>query len=214
MSRLFSRLENMGHDHDEGAPSAPPDEQGRQTDAHDRYPAPGSSGNPGSQTVHGAGSDIPAFTATVSPPSIRTLVPGYSISSSLAMPPQRLPVAARPVWPVRIWLVSLLLLIGLSLLILAMPDRLLPLALQQQTTPPERAPAATSAAAPAAADRPESPAAPSASTTITSLPATRTPRAETHSAAAAPSPAAPRPADGAACSNAMLAMNLCSKSSP
>jgi hypothetical protein len=216
MSRLFSRLENMGHDHDEGAPSAPPDEQGRQADAHDRYPVPGSSGAP---AMHGAGSVMPAFAATVKAPTIPPLVPGYSISSSLAMPRSPLPVAARPVWPVRIWLVSLLLLIGLSLLVLAMPDRLLSLALQQQPTPPERAPAAAPAAtpavpAPATAAKPERPAAPPASAIITPLPAVRAPRAETDSGAAAPAPAAPRPAGGAACSDAMLAMNLCRKSSP
>jgi hypothetical protein len=219
MSRLFSRLENMGHDHDEDAPSASPDEQGRQADAHDRHPAPGSSDFPGSSTTHGAGSGMPAFTATAKATTIPPLVPGYSISSSLAMPRPSLPIAARPGWPVRIWLVSLLLLIGLSLLILAMPDRLLPLALRQQAIPTERAPAAASAItpaapAPAAAAKPESPAAPSASTIILPLPAAPASRAETHSAAAAPSPTAPRAADGAACSDAMLAMNLCSKSSP
>ena len=219
MSRLFSQLENMGHDRDEDAPSASPDEQGRQADAHDRSAASGFPDVTGSPTTHGAGSDSPASTATAKTPAIRPLVPGYSISSSLAMPRSGLPVAVRPIWPVRVWLVSLLLLIGLSLLILAMPDRLPPLALRQQAIPPERAPAAAPAItpavpAPAAASKPESPAAPSASTIINRLPAAPAPRAETHSAAAAPSPAAPRPADGAACSDAMLAMNLCSKSSP
>lgn len=214
MSRLFSRLETMGHDHDEGAPSAPPDEQGRQADAHDH------SAVPDSPAMHGAGSGILAFTAPVRAPTIRPLVPGYSISSSLAMPRPALPVAARAVWPVRIWLVSLLLLIGLSLLILAIPDRLASLAPQQQPTPQERAPAtapatspAAPAPAPAVAAKLESPAAPSASAIVTLLPA---PRAETHSGAVAPVPvpAAPRPVDGAACSDAMLAMNFCSKSSP
>ena len=88
MSRLFSRLENMGHDHDEGAPSAPPDEHGRQGDAHDRSVTPGSSGSSDLQTVQGAGSDIAAFTAAGRPPTIRPLTPGYSILSSLAVPPQ------------------------------------------------------------------------------------------------------------------------------
>ena len=216
MSRLFSRLENMGPDHDEDAPSASPDEQGRQADAHDRSAASGFPDVTGSPATHGAGNDSPASSATAKTPAIRPLMPGYSISSSLAVPRPSLPVVARPIWPVRIWLVSLLLLIGLSLLILAMPDRLLPLALRQQAIPPERAPAAPviTPAVPAPAAKPESPAAPSASTIINRLPAAPAPRAETHSAAAARSPAALRPADGAACSDAMLAMNLCSKSSP
>ena len=206
MSRLFSRLENMGHDHDEGAPSAPPEEPGRQADAHGRAAAPAFSG---------ARNDVPPPTANAKPP----LVPGYAIASALAMSLPPRPIAAKPVWPARIWLASLLFLVGLSLLILALPERLLPLAVQQVPAPSARpsmdeeaeAPAAVAPAAshPAAA-RAASPTAPSASAIVVPVPAAPVPRADTRSTAAAP----PRRDDGAACTDAMLAMNLCSKSSP
>jgi hypothetical protein len=210
MSRLFSRLENMGHDHDEGAPSAPPEEPGRQADTHELAAAP---------AFPGARSDIPLPAATARPPTMPPLVPGYAIASALAMSLPSRPIAARPVWPTKIWLASLLLLLGLSLLILALPERLLPLAAQQAPAPSARpstdgepeAPASVApAAAPPAAARPASPTVPSASAIVVPVPAAPAPRAETPSTAAAP----PRRDEGAACSDAMLAMNLCSKSSP
>jgi hypothetical protein len=212
MSRLFTRLEKMDQDHGEGTQPVPPAEPGYQADvngaafAHATFPS----------SVGGDNAAL-APTAAAMPP----LVPGYAISSSLAMPALPGPVATRPVWPVRIWLVSLLLLVGLALLILAVPERLLPLSRQQRPALPERVQEVTTpsvrapSAAPTATVLPPRPTVPSASTVAIPIPTPRASRAETRSRAAAPVPATPvAPPEDAACSAAMLAMNLCSKSSP
>src|SRR5512141_863049 len=119
MSRLFSRLENIGQDQNEGTPPA---ESARQADAHADAAFPAGFG------------DTPITGATLpNPAGMPPPVPGYSIPSSLArspLPPAA--VIARPAWTVRLWLASLLLLIGLSLLLLALPERLLPTAPQQR----------------------------------------------------------------------------------
>jgi hypothetical protein len=199
MSRLFSRQENTGQDQHEGAPTGA---QGRQNDA----PAYGAYAYASNSTAAGK-------------PAMASLVPGYAISSSLAMSalPER--VLSRPVWPVRFWFASLLLLVGSSLLTLALPERPLPPA-----APPAQAGAATDkeaaavpnpAPAPAAAPADE-PAVPPASATVSKVPAAPAPRSPAATAApAAIAPPAPAvPAGSGACSEAMLAMNLCRKSSP
>jgi hypothetical protein len=230
MSRLFSRLENMGQDQAEGAqPDGP-------------RPRPGDmpAGAAGPAPVE-FGSTSPGSTPGDTPP-ISLPVPGYSILSSLsrpalpeisvAIPAPPVVAASRPLWPTRAWLASLLLLVGLSLLVLAMPERPRPLKVQQ-------APAAAGASVdavpaipvvPAASEtavHADRPALPSASPVVNAVPAARRPR--TPVAAAVPSPSAPiataptaptapaatAPSAGsAACSEAMLAMNLCSKPSP
>lgn len=225
MSRLFSRLENMGQDQNDGALPDPPPGADRQENAHGDAPAPAPA-----ETWR----DTHAAAVSAELPTMRPLVPGYAISSSLssslgmAAPPVQ--VVARPVWPVRLWLLSLLLVPGLSLLVLAMPERLLPLATQARTSAtavPDAPILAPAAPKPAAVARPDRAPAPSAAAsaivtpTPTPLPATSAPRAEPRSriTAAVPAPAiipaTPlHPAADPACSEAMLAMNLCSKSSP
>lgn len=216
MSRLFSRLENRGQDEAGLAPPAGP------------APVP--------DALPGAAADVPAEAgsgnaapapAAANSPVMPPLVPGYAISTSLSLPALPPPVPeTRPAWPVSLWLASLLLLIGLSLLVLAMPERLLPAAGQPQETP-QAAPAvpAEPSAGPPSAAAAGSPAAPPKSAIVTAVPAlppASAPRAEPRSSAATPTPApstpaapAPLPSGGsAACSEAMLAMNLCSKSSP
>lgn len=217
MSRLFSRLENMGQDQNDSASPDPPPRADRRENAQDDAPA---------SAETGSGTHATAVSAEL--PSMRPLVPGYAISSSLGMAAPPAPVVARPVWPVRLWLLSLLLLPGLSLSILAVPERLLPLATQARTSAsavPDARVLAPAAATPAVDARPDRAPAPSAAAsaivTPTPVPAPSAPRAEPRSriTAAVPAPviipAAPlHPAADAACSEAMLAMNLCSKPSP
>jgi hypothetical protein len=171
MSRLFSRLENTGQDQNKGAPDVA---QSRQNDA----PAYADYASASNSTRAGK-------------PATPSLAPGYAISSSLAMSAPPGPVLSRPIWTVRFWFASLLLLVGSSLLTLALPERPLPLA-----TPPAQADAARDKEA---ADVPNpTPAA-----------------AAVPAAPAAIAPLAPAlPAGSDTCSDAMLAMNICSKSSP
>ena len=194
MSRLFSRLENKEHAHIEGAPPA-----GTHADA--AVPAPDA-----------RGADMPAAAGYRSP-AMPSLLPAYATGAGPGMPPAG-PAVARPVWPVRLWLASLLFLAGLSLLILVLPERLLPLAAQHPPSDSTSRPAAAPALKPAAAIV-RNPAAPSAGAVVTASPAPRAPRREPPRPTAASAPAAPLPSSGSsACSEAMLAMNLCSKSSP
>lgn len=230
MSRLFSRLETMGQEPSEIPSPAFPAGADRQDPPHATVAAaisaPGDAG----------------------PPAMRPLVPGYAISSSIAMP-QSGPAQPRPAWPVRLWFASLLILVGASLAILAMPERLLPLAARPAPAATEPTPAAASAApastAPASAVPVAAVPTPAPAPTVRKIPAPAEPlaaapaprapaRAAPAAAAAAASerptppvarnvvaaPAAaalavpPPPAENAACSEAMRAMNLCSKSSP
>jgi hypothetical protein len=203
MSRLFSRLENKGYERNEGAPPADPV---RQADTH-AGPAVPAPADRGSDTRAPAG---------LQSPIMQPLVPGYSISSSLGMVRPLEPAVTTPVWPVRLWFASLLLLAGLSLLMLALPERLMPLAARQApaSAAPEPPAAAASATPPANVARP---AARSAEPALTAAPAPTAPRAEPPlPAPASASGTAPpsSPADSSACTQAMVAMNLCSKSSP
>lgn len=215
MSRLFSRLENMGQDQSDGAlPDSPPG-AGRPEVVRDDVHA-----------IAETYRDKHAVAVSAETPIMRPLVPGYAVSSSLGMAAPLAPVVARPVWPVRLWLLSLLILSGLSLAILAMPERLLPFAAQSHPStsavPDDTVPAspASGTATVARPDRaPASSAA--ASTSVTPAPAPSAARAEPHDnlTAAAPPPATITavplpPAADAACSEAMRALNLCSKPSP
>ena len=207
-SRLDSRLENRGQEQNEGAPPA---ESAWQADkgADPTVPAPSDSAGD---------TRTPKAATPAGSPGMPPLVPGYTISSSLASSPRE-PAArpARPVWPVRLWLASLLLLIGLSLLMLAMPERLLPLEAQQRPASP--APDASAASTPDPATARQAPLPPenAVATVVPPVPAARPPRAEPRISHPAPTPAPPAPSrsgSSTACSDAMLAMNLCSKSSP
>ena len=228
MSRLFSRLENMGQDQAEGARpdvARPADMPAgaaspASTIAAGPAPADGGSTSPGS---------TPGDTRAVSLP-----VPGYSILSSLSRPalpetsiafpapPEASP--GRALWPTRAWLASLLLLVGLSLLVLAMPEREQPSTVRQAPAAapvPDATAAGTVPVIPAAADTAmpaDRPALKAAGAVVNAVPAARPPRTPVAVAvpprpAAKVTPAAP-PAASAACSEAMLAMNLCNKTSP
>jgi hypothetical protein len=176
MSRLFPRQENPGQGRSAGAPASAP---GRQNDAPADAAFAAFSGSRGNATEAGK-------------PAMPAMAPGYAIASSLAMSAPPRPAPARPVWTARLWLASLLLLIGASLLTLAMPERTMPPAASDK-----EAAAALMPDQPAA-DKPAVPAA-------TTAPAPPIPAA----------PAAPAlPAGSDACSGAMVAMNLCRKSSP
>ena len=234
MSRLFSRLENRGQDPDDGTLPASRSEADRPDNAKVDASAFASTW---------PGSDIHANALPGQLPAMQPLVPGYAISANPGMAVLSTPFVARPVWPVWLWLASLLLLLGLSLLILALPERLLPLPKQPPAavSPPMVAPAPAAVVVPAAtpAGKPAAAAAiaPSpasvartggASITSTAASAIATParmpeppRAGPRTSPAVPAPAAavapvapPGPSGDAACSEAMLAMNLCSKSSP
>ncbi|MDB5759972.1 MAG: hypothetical protein JWM30_3261 [Burkholderia sp.] len=224
MSRLFSRLENMGQDQAEGA----------QPDGPRPWPGDMPAGAAGPAPVE-FGSTSPGSTPGDTPP-ISLPVPGYSILSSLsrpalpeisvAIPAPPVVAASRPLWPTRAWLASLLLLVGLSLLVLAMPERPRPLKVQQAPTAVGASVNAVPAvpAASATAVHADRPALPSASPVVNAVPAARRPRTPVAAAVPSPStpiataptaPAATAPSAGsAACSEAMLAMNLCSKPSP
>jgi hypothetical protein len=169
MSRLFSRLENRGQDQGGGAPSVP------STEADRPGTAPIDAGAPvPAMPYSGSAADVHDTTVSAAP-TIRPLVPGYAIATSLGIAAPSAPVIARPVWPVWFWLLSLLLLLALSLLVLTLPERLLPLALQ---TPPAQ---------------------PAAVVPVTMTPALppATPRAEPRAGRATPAPAA-SPAEPAA----------------
>lgn len=204
MSRLFSRLEDIGHDQTD---TVPPAESALKADTH----ADAASLVPSDDDTRTPDAGMPGQ------PAMAPLVPGYAIPSRLAVSPQLRPVAARPVWPVRLWLASLLLLIGLSLLMLALPEHLLPLAVQQR--PAGAAPDVPAVSRPDAT--PARPAATPPASAVTGMvrpvPTAPAPRAEPRTTRPVATPAAPAPSQpngSPACSEAMLAMSLCSKSSP
>ena len=219
MSRLFSRLENKGQDPDDGTSPAYRSEADRPEHA---------GVDAGVFVSTSSGSDLRANALPGQLPAMQPLVPGYAIASSPGMAVPSTPVVTRPIWPVWLWLASLLFLLGLSLLILALPERLLPLT----TQPPAAVALPTAAPAPAAIAVPVPAPAPGpasvartggASMTSPAASALPTPvrTAEPLSSPAVPAPAAAvapvapaGPSGDAACSEAMLAMNLCSKSSP
>lgn len=235
MSRLFSRLENRGQDQSGSAPPAPSTEGDRPG------PAPFDAGAP---VPARPGSDADVHDATASAaPAIRPLVPGYAIATSLGIAAPSAPVVSRPVWPVWFWLLSLLLLLAFSLLVLMLPERLLPLSWQTPpaapaavapvtTAPPlppptpraePRAGRASTAPATAPAEPVAVPPGPAAPVTAgpaavarsgsPSAPAPASRAAEAPAAAIVP-PAVPEATGNAACSEAMRAMNLCSTSPP
>lgn len=201
MSRLFSRLETLGQEPNEGTAPAAAAGTDHHADTH------------GGMTVPAA---APAPVGTVAP--ALPLVLGYAISPDLPMPPPGATLA-RPVWPVWLWLLSLIGLIVLSLAVLVMPERLLlrPASHQSQPTVPATD-TAVSAPPAAAVVTQERPLARAASTGAT-VPGAAAPTAP--APAPAPAPAARNPAaaappatENAGCSQAMRAMNLCSTTSP
>ena len=230
MSRLFSRLENKGQDPDDSVAPASPSEADRPTAGQVE---PGDSAPASPDSKH----DLHKDALPARPPVMQSMVPGYAIASSLGMGVPPTHVVARPVWPVWVWMLSLLLLLGSSLLILALPDRLLPPVQRQPAAiaPPLVKPATPVATATPAVPATATPAVPAPSPATIAQTDSSTASSPAASAALAPvrTPALPRasraapalaatpeavtppdPTESAACSEAMLAMNLCSKSSP
>ena len=188
MSRLFTRLENIGQESNDKETEPLPDAQeAARSQAEANQPDP----------------SVPS--AVPAPPP---LVPGYvgAPSHAAASLPE-----ARPVWTVRLWFASLLLLVALSLAVLLMP--------RQQLAAPQR-PAAVVQDLPAAvapaSQKPAAVVAPAPS--AAAAPASR-PTARTEAVPEAPRPAAPGRATApaastASCTEAMLALNLCATPSP
>ena len=224
MSRLFSRLENIGQGPGDDAPLPEHSVPDLQSDT----------AAPVASFAQAGAAPLPSGVPAMSQP-----IPGYAISAHLSVAPAAPGASARPDWGVRLWLASLLLLIALALLMLDLPERMYPLALQRQTpalvqpgtapmaavpeSAPARLPAPLPKSAPAAVPvSPQAvqpvPAEPGPATATATAPVPRTARPEPRTTAApvARAPARPvGPADGtAACSEAMLAMNLCSLPSP
>ncbi|MET0962011.1 MAG: hypothetical protein ABWY05_04230 [Noviherbaspirillum sp.] len=202
MSRLFSRLENIGEGRGDNELSPP----------HVEAAAPAA-----------APAEPDAAPAPARADGMQSVLPGYAISSRLSVAPA--PPMQSPVWPLRLWFFSLVFLIALSLLMLVVPERLYspsqqkqaPVVLQPEATP--LAPARAAPPSPAVLETAPPPA--SADTPVpVPVPAAPTPRPEPR-VIAAPVPPAPvqahpaAPASGAAaCSEAMLALSLCTPISP
>lgn len=198
MSRLFTRLENIGQ---EGSDREPPSLPGAE-------PAPDSKVDPGP-----AGTAVGAAVPVPLPP----LVPGYAGAPDvpLAAPAS----SARPAWTVKLWFSSLVLIVALSLAVLFVP--------RQQWLAPHR-PAGVvqsqpvTAAPEPARTAPAAPAAPAAAAVMPAPPAAMAPasqppaRAEAEPAPAHPAAnrAAAPAANAASCTEAMVALNLCVTPSP
>lgn len=199
MSRLFTRLENIGQEGSDKGPLSLPEARGAADPPV--TPARADAGN--------SATPLPAVDAAPLPP----LVPGYV--GAPALPATPLPPATRPTWTVRLWFASVVSLIALSLFVLLMP---------QQAASPRKRPATAEQEQPkAAAPAPEA----AAAAIAPSLPATVTPAARPIArtdVAPAPAPAPVRPAtparvtppasSAAPCTEAMLALNLCATPSP
>jgi hypothetical protein len=229
MSRLFSHLENIGHDRtDVERPAAE-----REASTAGAPPSP----------LETAPPPLPASPPPPPPPltqnaakpdyrpasSMQSQIPGYAIASQLSLSsrPQIPAAPSRPNWPVRLWFLSLLALIGLSLAMLLSPrddtsaaqrslrtrsGMALEPSSDAETSPPPQFPAApTVPASPVKAE------AKVAARTDTAPPPAAKPLARREPSppvADKPASAPPAPAGNASCSAAMAAMNLCSASHP
>lgn len=226
MSRLFSQLENIGHDRTDVERPAAEEQSGTAGVA----PASTRAGPQNLSAMPPPLKEAPAKPNYSPPSTVRSQMPGYAIASQLALSARPQPPAppSRATWPVRLWFLSLLALIGLSLAMLLWPrdDTTVaqrpasrPAATALEPTeddallPPPALPVAPSASAKAGATaetKPTPAAAPVA------RPADQPVARRQSSQPAADQPAtAPRaPAGDAGCSAAMAAMNLCSASQP
>lgn len=227
MSRLFSQLENIGHDRTDVERPAAQEQAG----TADVAPAPAQAGQqnlsaaPPPLTESPAQSNFRPASATV-----RSQMPGYAIASQLALSDRPQPPAppSRATWPVRLWFLSLLALIGLSLAMLLWPRDDTTVAQHPAPRPAATAPEPTGDDA--LLPPPAVPAAPSASATAGATAQTKAAPAAAPVARPADQPVARRqpsqpstdqpatparaPAGDAGCSAAMAAMNLCSASPP
>ena len=192
MSRLFTRLENIGQEGSDRESPSPPGAE----------PAPDSNADAG-----------PAGTAvgTAVPVPMPPLVPGYAGAPDvpLAAPAS----SARPAWTVKLWFSSLVLIVALSLAVLFMPRQQW-LGTHRPTGVVQSQPvtAAPEPARSAPAEAAFTPAPPAAMAPAPQPPA-RT-EAEPAPARPAASRAAAPAANAASCTEAMLALNLCATPSP
>ena len=119
MSRLFSQLENIGHDRTEvERPAA--DQEAAATGVP---PASAQAGPQNQSAAPPPPTKAPARPDYSAASTVHSQIPGYAIASQLALGSRPLPPAAAPraTWPVRLWLLSLLALIALSLAMLLSP---------------------------------------------------------------------------------------------
>jgi len=234
MSRLFSQLENIGHDRTDVERPAAHEAVGTAGAAPPATPARPQ--GPSAAPLPAAGAPL---RPNYSPPSTApSQIPGYAIASQLSLSSRPVAPAApsRASWPVRLWFISLLALTGLSLAMLLSP--------RDDTTAAQRAAPRSAGVAPEPTDddapslpspAPPAPSSPpaKAQAAVESLPATaaasvakpaekpadkpviRRQLPQPSAPPADPPAAAPRaPASDPACSAAMAAMNLCSASHP
>ena len=204
MNRLFSRLENATRDRTENDPPSlhHPTESPTETAA---------------RSAAGMATEPPPARAAA------PLISNYAFFSRAGLASGR-PAHAFPAppaaWPVKLWVLSLLSLIGLALLTLALPAQHGLLSSRRMDSRPGAQPPA--AALPPSTARATSPAAPpgvaSGARPTPAAPALaiqREPRPTKPAPLAHPTPL-PGPAqrNTANCSEAMLAMNLCTTPSP
>ena len=222
MSRLFSQLENIGHDRTDVEKPAP-DPQAATAGV------PPASTQAGPQDLSAAPpplTEAPARPNYGPASTLQSQIPGYAIASQLALPSRPQPPAtpSRATWPVRLWFLSLLALIGISLAMLLSP--------RDDTAPVQRQVPGPAAMAPELKDDeplqppgvPASPVKAEANIEKKSTPAVAPVARPADKPVARRQPsqppadqpaAAPRaPAGDAGCSAAMAAMNLCSASHP
>lgn len=217
MSRLFSQLENIGHDRtdvegpgaDQKAASEGVPPASTQAAPHDLSAAPPLS------TATSAQQARPDYTPSS---TVHSQISGYAISSQLSLSsrPQPPAIPSRSSWPVRLWFVSLLALIGLSLAMLLAPrdDGTAVRPAAQEPAGMAATPAANVAPPPPlpAPSRPVKTPAIVEERPVAAAPADK-PAARRQPAPAEQPATAPRaPAGDAGCSEAMAAMNLCSAS--
>jgi len=225
MSRLFSHLENIGHDRtDVERPAAEPEGSmaGAPPSSVEAAPPP----RPASPPPLAQDAARPDYRPAS---AMQSQIPGYAIASQLSLSSRpQLPAApSRATWPVRLWFLALLALIGLSLAMLLSPRENTPAA--QRSLPArsgmvlepssdiEPPPAPQFPAVPAAPAPPVKAEAKVAAGTGTAPAPTAKPLARREPAppvADRPASAPPAPAGDASCSAAMAAMNLCSASHP
>ena len=233
MSRLFSQLENIGHDRTDVERSA----AHQASDAESAPPTAAPTPPQGASATPLPAADAPPRPGYALPSTAPSPLLGYAIASELSLPSRPVAAAApsRAAWPVRLWFIALLALIGLSLAMLlsprddsAAPERASPQLAGMAPDPVENdAPSLPSTALPAPSTPPAK-----AKPAVESMPATaataaaavarpadkpvvRPAPAQPSAPPADPPAAAPRaPAGDTGCNAAMAAMNLCSASHP
>jgi hypothetical protein len=226
MSRLFSQLENIGHDRTDVEKPAPD----REAATAGVPPAPTQAGPQDLSAAQPPLTEAPARPNHSPASTLQSQIPGYAIASQLALSsrPQAPVTPSRATWPVRLWFLSLLALIGISLAMLLSPRDDTASVQRQVPGPAAMAPELKEddepLQPPGVPAPPSSPAKAEASIEKKSTPAAAPVARPADKPVARRQPsqppadqpaAAPRaPAGDAGCSAAMAAMNLCSASHP